>query len=42
MSVAAEPTSHLGSEREVLLLWLPALDEPVASDLLDSEGKLVD
>ena len=42
MSVAAEPTSHLGSEREVLLLWLPALDEPVASDLLDSEGELID
>ena len=42
MNVAAEPTSHLGSEREVLLLWLPALDEPVASDLLDSEGELVD
>jgi len=37
MTIAAEPASHLGRDREVLLLWLPAKETPVPDAQLETE-----
>jgi len=37
MTIAAEPASHLGRDREVLLLWLPAKEATVPEAQLETE-----
>lgn len=37
MTIAAEPASHLGRDREVLLLWLPAKEAAVPDEKLDAQ-----
>ena len=37
MKITAEAASHLGRDREVLLLWLPAKETPAPQDPMETE-----